>query len=330
MKHLILASLLLVSCTKGKQLGTVDIEPATQLSYPAATQVPVPGCDIQSTAKVEKLTVGNALVGAPAIFRVSVSGCSDTLNLELGDGTKTTFKNDTTYSVTYSMVGIYIQQVKINGLSISSQPFLVSADTAVPTPPPFIPPPPAITPPPTSSFTSFLAITAFQMTPQGTHIPGGLPATESGFSSFGSFADCGNAWGEGIGCMGNQPIYAKYQRIQSQNDATPVIVAFHVTEEGAHQDSPTFPAGNCVFGSIADCGGSVCAGSQILSFKAVPYKDLFPGTPILVNVWMTPEGTHRVGGGDCPRDYVTIGGTADCGGAKCQGNQRICGLFLPK
>jgi hypothetical protein len=90
------------------------------------------------------------------------------------------------------------------------------------------------------------------------------------------------------------------------------------------------PAGFNKIGSIADCGNGTCYGNQSVCTATAPFA---PGTadptPVILDVKMTPEGTHVVGGIPCPPNYQRVGFAADCGGGTCYGNQNVCALVAP-
>jgi hypothetical protein len=106
------------------------------------------------------------------------------------------------------------------------------------------------------------------------------------------------------------------------------------TPEGTHVvGGLPCPAGSATIFSVADCSSAhdtkvTCYGNlNFCAFQGPLTND--PNRLVTVDIQMTPEGTHKVGGIPCADGYAAIGGFADCHNAECFGNQLVCARQVP-
>jgi len=105
-------------------------------------------------------------------------------------------------------------------------------------------------------------VTDISITPEGTHYPGGVPCP-AGYSAFGSVADCG-----GGRCLGNQLLCKRVVPASALAPGETVITGFWMTPPGSHvPGGGGCPAGYSAIGGMADCGGAVCVGNQLICVK---------------------------------------------------------------
>ena len=154
--------------------------------------------------------------------------------------------------------------------------------------------------------TSTIPITDVIITQENAHVVGG-PACPQGFDSRGTLADCG-----GGKCNGNQRLCAK--RSSSEQQISDIIL----TGEGAHTIGSACPQGFDSRGTLADCGGGKCNGNQRICTSRTNTQWQ------ILDVLLTQENAHVVGGPACPSGYIVQGSLADCGAGRCFGNQKLC------
>ncbi len=117
-------------------------------------------------------------------------------------------------------------------------------------------------------------LTDLTMTPQNTHIVGGI-ACPAPSVQVGGVPDCG-----GGKCFGNQLICATRKNLDELTPGAKIITNFAMTAENAHLDAPVCPAGSEPIGSVADCGGASgtdgairgCQGSQLFCVTRLPLE----------------------------------------------------------
>lgn len=100
---------------------------------------------------------------------------------------------------------------------------------------------------------------------------------------------------------------------------SPNLIDIYITREGAH----VVGGGGCnsgykQVGSFADCGGGRCFGNQLLCAKYLTDSQK------VTDFYITRENAHIVSGPACNSGYEKSGSIADCGNARCYGNQLLC------
>ena len=157
------------------------------------------------------------------------------------------------------------------------------------------------------------AITDVQITPENTHVPGGIPVPYD-YEFLGSASDCG-----GGRCYGNQLISTHSTRI---NNGDVAVVDIVVTPPNQHvPGGPGCPQGYEFAGSFADCGAGRCQGNQQFCVRKANIN--LTAMSAITDVYVSPEGWHS-DAHQCPRAYRRVGMITDCGGARCFGNQFVC------
>lgn len=120
----------------------------------------------------------------------------------------------------------------------------------------------------------------------------------------------------------------------AKNNADLVSVSGWVqsTPEATHQvGGLPCPAGTAPIASVADCSGSngvTCFGNLVFCAVAAKITN-DPNQLVTLDIAMTPEGTHQVGGVPCAAGYAQFGGFPDCNVSNCYGNQLICARQVP-
>jgi hypothetical protein len=110
--------------------------------------------------------------------------------------------------------------------------------------------------------------------------------------------------------------------LRSNVSATTTVVAeAAVTAGGSHTMNPSCPAGFTTVGSMPDCYGGSCSGTQNFCAKLMPASAV---TQYVSNLYVTSSGVHSPTGPGCPSGFTNVGTVVDCGGNFCSGYQNFC------